>query len=223
MSAEPNKASRNRLTLHSLKFFEGEGLFNRLGRAVCRAQCLPRKEFFETWEVVKRVRRRFRDRPIFELAAGHGFLSLLMVLLEEGIPSATCVDVRKPPSHERLRAGLSVEWPRLAGCVNYEQQPIEGVEIAPGSLVVSVHACGGLTDRVLDRALAVRAGVAVLPCCHDLDESDDGGLTGWMEGTLAIDAARAARLHSAGYRVLTTTIPEEITPRNRLLMGWPLD
>jgi hypothetical protein len=43
-----------------------------------------------------------------------------------------------------------------------------------------------------------------------------------MDAALAIDATRAARLSAAGYRVRTQTIPSEITPKNRLLIGEPL-
>jgi hypothetical protein len=78
-----------------------------------------------------------------------------------------------------------------------------------------------LTDVVLDRAIGARARVAVLPCCHDARACDTGGLDGWMDPALAIDATRAARLAAAGYRVRTQTIPAEITPKNRLLLGEP--
>jgi hypothetical protein len=64
--------------------------------------------------------------------------------------------------------------------------------------------------------------VAVLPCCHDLKGADLGGLEGWLDGPLAIDAARVARLRAQGYRVYTQQIPAEITPKNRLLLGEPL-
>ena len=40
--------------------------------------------------------------------------------------------------------------------------------LLPTDIVVSSHACGALTDRVLEGAVAVRARVAVLPCCHHL-------------------------------------------------------
>ena len=43
----------------------------------------------------------------------------------------------------------------------------------------------------------------------------------WLDGPLAMDAARVSRLHSQGYRVLTQMIPEDITPKNRLLMAEP--
>lgn len=32
--------------------------------------------------------------------------------------------------------------------------------------VIAVHACGSLTDRVLELAVAMRAPVAVMPCCY---------------------------------------------------------
>ncbi len=220
--ADFDKSSRNRMTRCATKFFTGETLFARLGRAVCRAETLSRKEFFETWEVARRIRKRLRGRPVLELAAGHGFLAALMIILDDTIPSATCVDTSKPLSHERLIATLEEAWPRLAGRVAYQERRIEQVVLPTDALIVSVHGCGTLTDQVLGLALAARCPVAVLPCCHDFSDSDDLGLRGWMEPSLAIDAARAARLSLGGYRVVATTIPEDITPRNRLLIGWPV-
>ena len=37
---------------------------------------------------------------------------------------------------------------------------------------------------------------------------------------MAMDVTRAGRLRAAGYHVLAQTIPETITPKNRLLLGW---
>jgi hypothetical protein len=42
-----------------------------------------------------------------------------------------------------------------------------------------------------------------------------------MNGPLAMDATRAARLRAHGYRVVTQLIPAEITPQNRLLLAEP--
>lgn len=216
-----DRSSRQRMTRFAVRFFTGETLLARLGRAVCRAEALSRKEFFETWEVARSIRKRVRGRPVLELAAGHGLLAALMIILDDSIATATCVDKRKPVSHDRLMEALEEAWPRLAGRVSYQERAIEPSVPASGSLAVSVHGCGAVTDQVLDIALAARCAVAVLPCCHDFDRSDDGGLRGWMEPTLAIDAARAGRLAHAGYRIITTTVPAGITPRNRLLIGWP--
>jgi hypothetical protein len=75
---------------------------------------------------------------------------------------------------------------------------------------------------VLERAAAARARVAVLPCCHDLAKNDGGGLSGWVDGSLAIDIMRALRLEQHGYRIWTQAIPGDITPKNRLLIGAPV-
>jgi len=94
------------------------------------------------------------------------------------------------------------------------------VALDAGDLVVSCHACGGLTDRVLDVAVRAGARAAVLPCCHDADAAPVL-LDGWIDPALALDVDRAQRLAGAGYEVWTQLIPPDITPKNRLLLGRP--
>ena len=112
--------------------------------------------------------------------------------------------------------GWPVEWRSRRG-------GFEAVALTSADLVVSCHACGSLTDVVLALAAAARARVAVLPCCHDHARGDAGALAGWMTADLAIDVVRATRLRQQGYRIWTKTIPIEVTPRNRLLIGTPID
>ncbi len=215
-----SRSSRNILNRHTAARFEGDTLFDRLARAVCEAECLPRKELYEAWETARRVRRHLRGGPILELAAGHGLLAAILIILDDTSPSAVCVDLERPPSHGRLLAVLERTWPRLAGRISYQEADLATAAAPPGTLIVSVHACGGLTDQVLDLAVATGNRVAVLPCCHDLDRNDTGALTGWLEGPLAVDATRAARLRHAGFQVRTATIPADVTPKNRLLVAW---
>jgi hypothetical protein len=158
---------------------------------------------------------------VVDLACGHGLLAQILLLLDDSSPAALAVDLRLPASAGTLAAALAATWPRLRGRVCFDQGDMEQVVLTPDDLVVSVHACGGLTDRVLDRAIEAGARVAVLPCCHNLDQGDQGGLEGWLDGPLAMDATRAARLRAHGYRVYTQTIPADITPKNRLLLAEP--
>lgn len=217
MSFSPS--SRGRLTDRDLGRFPGDTLFDRLARAVCHAGCLPRKELYEAWEVARRARRLFRGGRVVDLGAGHGLLAQVMLLLDDSSPVALAVDKTIPASSARLHDALTAAWPRLAGRVSFVEGALDTLEIHPDDVVVSSHACGALTDVVLDRAAGAGARVAVLPCCHDLAVNDAGALTGWVDGALAIDIRRVQRLEARGYRVWTQTIPADVTPKNRLLMG----
>ncbi len=210
--------SKNRLMPRHAALFPEETLLHRVARVVCGAGCLPRKELFEAWEVARRVRRRVRGGRVVDMACGHGLLAHLMLVLDDTSPLAVAFDVRLPKSAPILHAAFERAWPRIAGRVSLVEAP---PELRAGDVVVSCHACGALTDDVLAAALAHRAAVAVLPCCHDAATCDTGGLAGWMDSALAIDATRAARLKAAGYAVSTQAIPAAVTPKNRLLVGVP--
>lgn len=215
-------SSRGRLTDRDVNRFPDETLFHRVARAVCHAGCLPRKELFEAWEMARRVRRLFRGGRVIDLGAGHGLLAQILLLLDDSSPDALVVDTALPPSSSRVHEALLQVWPRLAGRVTFLAQELDAIPLDSTDLVVSSHACGALTDRVLARAVEARARVAVLPCCHDLVTCDTGGLAGWVDKPLAIDLVRATRLTHQGYRVWTQAIPADITPKNRLLLGAPL-
>src|SRR2546425_2209330 len=149
-------SSRARLTDRDLDRFPGNTLFHRLARATCHAGCLPRKELYEAWEMARRVRRVFRGGRIVDLAAGHGLLAHVLMILDNSSPRALVVDTTLPKSGSRLHETLIDAWPRLDGRLLFEERPLESVPLSEDDLVVSAHACGALADLVLERASAVR-------------------------------------------------------------------
>lgn len=216
-----HQGSRSRLSPYDLSRFPDDTLFHRVARVVCEADCLPRKELFESWAVARRVRRRFRGGRVVDLACGHALTAAMLLLIDETSEQAIALDERLPDSAARLIEALCERWPRLRGRITLRNEWLDDLTLEPTDLVVSVHACGALTDRVLERAGAARCRVAVLPCCHDKETCDTGGLEGWMDVALAIDATRARRMREQGYLIHTQCIPADITPKNRLLMGEP--
>src|SRR5688572_10973201 len=211
--------AHGRLTTHDLGRFSGDTLFNRIGRVVCGVNRLPRKELYEAWEVARRVRRWCRGGRVVDVAGGHGLLAHILLLLDDSSPHALVVDPSLPVSSRPLHAAIVAEWPRLQRRVAFVEGDLDSVTFAATHLVVSSHACGALTDRILDAAMRASARVAVLPCCHDLETCDAGPLAGWLDGPVAVDAVRAMRLKALGYQVRTQTIPRAITPQNRLLIA----
>jgi hypothetical protein len=193
-----SRSSKARLTRHDLDRFAGQTLFHRIARVVCAAGCLPRKELFEAWEVARRVRRRFRGGRIVDFCAGHGLLGQIMLLLDDSSPEVLVVDQALPGSCQTLALAMAAEWPRLQGRIVRLETSLDRVPLATDDVVVSIHACGALTDTVIGLATASRSRLAVMPCCHELDSAQTGGLTGWLNGPLAVDVVRASDLRGLG-------------------------
>lgn len=215
-------ASRSRLTRYDLPRFAGTTLFDRIGRVLCEAECLPRKELFESWEVAKRATRKLSGRRVVDLCCGHALIGQLMMLIDPKLEAVIAIDKRLPQSADKVKTAMAATWPRLVGNVTLIEAKLTGAAIEPGDVLVSCHGCGALTDRVLDLAIASASPVAVLPCCQATATGDAGGLSGWLDPALAIDVTRAARLREHGFRVTTQVIPEELTAKNRLLIAQPI-
>jgi hypothetical protein len=213
--------SRNKLTPSRARLYPGETLLDEIGRAVCVAGCLPRKELHEAWEMATRVRAHFggAHARVVDLCSGFGLLAQVLVLLDDSIREAVAVDAWPAANHVRVHAALVAAFPRLAGRVRFERARLEAFRIEPGDLVVSAHACGALTDDVAARAVEAGARFAVLPCCHEHRWRPD--LAHLADPALGMDLERAERLTARGYDVTLATIPVEVSPKNRLLLGAP--
>ena len=161
--------------------------------------------------MARRVRRRTRGGRVVDVAGGHGLLAFVMLLLDRSSTEAIVVDPSPPASSAALHEALSAAWPRLP-LVQQSGMSLESFDLHPNDVVVSCHACGALTDRVLDAAVVASARVAVLPCCHEFAVGAGSRLDGWIDPALAIDVRRALDLERRGYAVWTQTIPPAITP-----------
>ena len=245
-----NMKSRAKLKPADAPRLAYDSTFGSLAAAVCHAGVLPRKELFECWHVATRVHAAFPHATrIADLAAGHGLLSWMLAALAcEGTiqrtatppRTAVCVDVAKPQSAETIARCITDALPWLSGSVEYVEGSIDAAHDASGSTVfVGVHACGSLSDRILDVAMRGQPSpVALLPCCHSLRKHTalllENGAEGGFDSasvlrgaasavgpSAAIDLFRLERLRRDGYSVDRSFIPREITPYNRLLIGRP--
>ena len=124
--------SKNRLNPRNLARFGSESLFDRVARVVCEADCLPRKELYESWQVARHVHRRFRGQGgrLVELCAGHGLLSLLLALMDDSLSEVACSDREPPRSASILAAAMQVRWPKLAR-VRYETCALDAFVLQP--------------------------------------------------------------------------------------------
>lgn len=255
-TAASGSARRKLSPRHAADFGDAGALFDQVAHAVCRTGVLPRKELFETWAVALRIQAHFPEaRRVADVASGHGLLAWMLLLLDEMPPSqartAVCVDRRMPASADKLQRAMLAAFPRLDGRWQFIEADAAQVEPHPSCVLAAVHACGGLSDTLVALAIAARAPVALVPCCHTfkkwaphalLLESGAGGTyapfaaaegaerqavvkealgAGERSAADFLDSARVAALRAAGFAVSEETIPEELTAKNRLLLARP--
>ena len=212
--------SRNKLTPSHARHYTSDALVDVAGRAICAADCLPRKELHEAYEMAVRISAQSdRGGRVVDLCCGFGMLAQLLLLVDERFTHAVAGDRRLPPNHVHVHAALVGAFPTLAGRVSFVQAPLHDVDVGDDDVVVSAHACGPLTDDVFARAVDVGARAAVLPCCHQFRFRDD--LRGHADAARAIDDERVQRLALLGYDVVVDAIPAAVSPKNRLLLARP--
>jgi len=131
-----------------------------------------------------------------------------------------------------LSSSLTAAEPASASQDNCKQED----KIMVTNLVISTHACGALTDRVLELAASHNtaiqdtntnpqsatkaAAVAVMPCCYTgTSQGAPYGIQRALGVAWAADIQRSYYLKSQGYHTDFATIPREITPMNRILIG----
>lgn len=249
---ETNFRSRRKLKAGDARRFAhlGPPLFVELATVVCSTGVLPEKELHECWQMAAVVHREFPGSlRVADIAAGHGLLAWILVLLGRSdermvLRTAVAIDITRPKSAAVLAAAIVERWPHLAGAVDYVEGSVDAVmsEPASGTLFVSAHACGSLSDRVLLAAMASRSPVAIMPCCHSLRKQRpslsslatasgmpcaavDGVAASVLElgQPAAIDRFRVKALEGFGYEVSRASIQPEVTAFNRIVLGRPAE
>jgi hypothetical protein len=149
-----------------------------------------------------------------------------------------CIDKSMPRSSERVQLAMTKRWPELADRWDYVEGSLEGTVPAPSTLLVGVHCCGILSDKVIDLAIQGQAPLALVPCCHSkqclsrkdreifettvMNTKNKGKDDCYATATSNfIDNLRMERLKSAGFTTQEARIPSAFTPKNRLILALP--
>ena len=170
-----------------------------------------------------------RKALVIDCCGGHGLVGALYVRF--GRAARVVIDKFRPPAFDHLGAALELppgvlayaeadvttELPRqLALAKAAGHSPVDVI-------VVAVHACAHLTDRVADACINGGVDFAVMPCCHR--DATPGSTMRQVASALgihvhaAVDVARLGAWASRGYDCRFRTIDDSITPENRVLIG----
>ena len=189
--------SRSKLTPQDYQDYQGNGLFCQFAQILCQLDgVVPRKELHEAWEAALLIHAAFpATMRIADLASGNGLLSWALLVLDKTEKrSVLCVDKIQPPSFVRIANAMIQRWPSMRSRHRYVEASIFDRNLKPQAdvLLVCLHGCGTISDRVLEMALSVRAPLALVPCCHTTKNWQR-----WRERGLArpLQATATATLH----------------------------
>ena len=175
-----------------------------------------------------------------DLCCGHGLTGMLFSACNpqrsSKSPKVTValVDRFEPPSHRQLRETIAevCPWVRGEDVIRYVPstldayfQESESNKVNDGStcasVMISTHACGSLTDDVLQYAIdSESAAIAVMPCCYTgTAKGTPYGIRRALGVSMAADVRRSFFLQEYGYHVDWATIPIEVTPMNRIIVA----
>lgn len=180
---------------------------------------------------------------IQDLCSGHGLTGLLFLacnppgkLSKTTIVRTILCDRIEPQSHSILKDYISeiCPWVAEVGAVSFDASPLEDFTARATShdssvivhgnhatIVVSTHACGSLTDKVLQYAMHVQAAsLAVMPCCYTgTDVGAPYGVRRMLGVGLSADVRRCFYLQENEYHADFTAIPQAITTMNRIIVA----
>lgn len=175
------------------------------------------------------------DVVVYDLCSGHGLTGMLFAACnppnKERSVNVVLVDLEKPPAYQILYDLISnvCPWVKESSLVKFQTRSLDSIgkeDTIIGSnnnnIVVSIHACGSLTDMALQRACHElnACAIAAMPCCYTgTDKGMPYGMKRALGTAWCADIRRTMFLQENGYHTDYSTIPLEITPLNRIIVA----
>jgi len=176
-----------------------------------------------------------RTITIKDLCCGHGLTGMLFLAcmppgrIQNTTIQTILVDQAEPQSHSILRDCISEICPWVSEeTVTFISSPLEEYTLNEvreedgATIVISTHACGSLTDKVIEYSIETTkaSSIAVMPCCYTgTDRGAPYGIRRMLGVSLSADIRRSFHLQDHDYHVDFASIPKAVTPMNRIILA----
>ncbi|MBT6773872.1 methyltransferase [Candidatus Woesearchaeota archaeon] len=154
---------------------------------------------------------------VYDLCCGKGIVGTYFSLKRNNV---TAVDNSGNNKRNQLIKRLDEKFYDFINTSIYDHGHLQN-----DSLVLSLHACGNLTDKVIELALQSQSDFAVMSCCHgdkqyfSPREIPDVNLVDKLGRDHYADLLRLNYVSEIGYTAGIFEISEDITPKNRIIWG----
>ena len=208
------------------KHFTKKELKKSLDARILSSCSVPRKEFYETEQTLKKsikvLRKKTRTQTFkhfYDFCSGHTF-NAYYALSTHYPKYADVYDIKFPKAAKKLKT----YYPSLMARIQHHEENIYTTQynLDSNSVVFSIHPCKDLSYRVCEIAIQNQLPIVIVPCCvaknHRitwLDSFPDLNL--YDKHVMKI----AEFLASNNYEIQIPIISEKYTPRNKIIVGIP--
>ena len=158
------------------------------------------------------------------MCSGNGLLGMYVALYSQ--IEVVSMDRRQSTKYKRLKFAIERKYDLRNHRYNqvdiWDEEAEEIVE--GGGWLFSIHACGQLTDRVIELGIKLRQPFAIIPCCHKRGKpyfkpKEMPNRTGNVRDYQ--DNVRVQYIKEQGFLVAFPEIDKKTTEYNRILIGVP--
>ncbi len=202
-----------------------EDINEQIYKAVIEAG-IDEKEFYEAKEFFVKTKPIFHQYfdlkqgekldYVIDFCSGNG-LNGFFWLLQQATDKVLFVDNKENSNFRKLETFLNLDKH------DYYLSP-EFIQISKTkTIVTAIHACGDLTDTLIDSAIKITKPYAVVPCCYSENNTvvDKKFLEYFTTPCECIDIARILKTQNSNYKALVREISKYVTDKNRILIGLP--
>jgi len=190
-------------------------------------EMIEKKEFLKFFSFYISAKEFFglqQGAVLVDCCSGSSFLGLYW-LDRNPDDKVTAIDKTLTEKHRETLDYFVSSNPKIRNRYEFLQQDITqpDFEFPECNAVIAVHACGSLTDIIIDKCMKQGLPLAVMPCCYNSKR------IWWQkyspciefEGDLGryADELRLAYLKHRYKNAKIETISPEITPMNRILLA----
>ncbi len=191
---------------------------------ICKETGIKSKHLRKAEIFYQEIAPYFSGKRIVDICSGNGLLGWYFLLQMPSI-QVLSIDIKQTRKNKYLKerilrvySGITDRFHCLNADINNTQLKLENSDF-----IVSMHACGHLSDRVIEIALENHLPFSIVPCCYEPDrhvlKPANYSLPQGISREEIVDHLRVRYIEEKGRECICKTIKDFPSPKNRLIVS----